>query len=198
MMFNHFSIHKNKGFTLLETVVSISILMLGVIGPITLAQRNIKVSREAGDRLVASFLAQEGIEMVRSVVSNSLGDNQDWLTNLAINGGDPCTAPGKSCIVDVTQTIANRANTFRVCNPPNGPNVCQNNGLIYRSDTAPYIYRQSDPGPGAGWTPTKFSRSITVSEVEDEKRITVTSTVTWGGKSVVLSEDIYRWFFQLN
>jgi Tfp pilus assembly protein PilV len=188
-----------SGFTLIETIVALGILMTGALGPLLLVKENLSASRDAKDRLIASFLAQEGIEMVRSVVSNSLADDEAWLINIAAGPGDPCRAPARSCIVDVTQppTFVGRANTFRVCSPQNGANVCQNNGTVYQNATS-FLYRQSDPAPGAGWNATKFSRWIDVDEVEVGKRAVVTVTVMWDNKSVVLSEEIYRWFFQLN
>lgn len=187
------------GFTLLETVVAIGILMLGVLGPMELSRQSLKASRDANDRLVASFLAQEGIEMVRAVIANTSADLDQnatpgpsgdhlWLENLA-NNGDACS-PNR-CIVDVGVSLNS---AFAQCSPANGPNACSNNALIYQDSTG--IMRQ--PNPGAGWSPTKFSRSISVTRLEDRKRIIASTTVWWPRGNVTLQEDVYNWFFQLN
>lgn len=54
-----------KGFTLVETMVAITILALAVTGPLFSASRSILAARLAQDQLTASYLAQEGVEYVR-------------------------------------------------------------------------------------------------------------------------------------
>lgn len=59
------TIHKEKGFTLVETLVAITILLLVIIGPITAAQKGVQQAYYANEQLSAVFLAQEAIEAVR-------------------------------------------------------------------------------------------------------------------------------------
>lgn len=54
----------NKGFTLIETLVAITILLVGVIGPLTLAARGISDGLYAQNELTATLLAQEAIEVI--------------------------------------------------------------------------------------------------------------------------------------
>jgi len=56
---------KNKGFTLIETLVAVSILMISIAGPLTIAQRSLKASIYAKDQVTASFLAQDMIEQIK-------------------------------------------------------------------------------------------------------------------------------------
>ncbi len=53
------------GFTMVETLVAISILLVVIIGPMTIAQKGIQNAYFARDQLTAVFLAQEAIEAVR-------------------------------------------------------------------------------------------------------------------------------------
>ena len=168
---------RQSGFTLIETVVAISILMLGVLGPMALAQRNVKASREASDRLVASFLAQEGIEVVRNVIANNSADGNVWTNGVPL---------AQDVIVDVTPV-----------NPTLMLQACVGCSAVVYQNTNKF-YWQQNPAPVAPFVPTKFSRLVRVTNVEPNKRLTMTATVTWGAQSVVLSEDIYNWFFQLN
>ena len=55
----------NEGFTLVETLVAITVLILVVIGPITIAQKGIQSAYYAEEQMTAIFLAQEAIEAVR-------------------------------------------------------------------------------------------------------------------------------------
>jgi prepilin-type N-terminal cleavage/methylation domain-containing protein len=185
-----------RGFTLIETVVSISILMLGVLGPMMLARQNLKASRDASDRLIASFLAQEGIESVRNVISNNSADTSDasqWLLGIVPPPGPVNCSNATMCILDITQVDVSQSgdNILQNCNGACSPTIYQN--------STNYLYRQTSGGaPGNPWVATKFNRYISVQVVEAGKRVTASTTVWWPRGNVTLQEDIYNWYFQLN
>ncbi len=62
---------KNKkiisGFTLIEALVAISLLMIAISSPIMLAQKGLSSSILSRDQMVASFLVQDGIESVKNL-----------------------------------------------------------------------------------------------------------------------------------
>ena len=55
------------GFTLIETMIAVTILTLAVAGPLTTASRAIVAGDLSHDQLTASYLAQEGVEYVRAM-----------------------------------------------------------------------------------------------------------------------------------
>ncbi|MEW6610899.1 MAG: prepilin-type N-terminal cleavage/methylation domain-containing protein [Patescibacteria group bacterium] len=55
------------GFTLVETVVSIGILLMGVAASLTLVTSTIAFSKQTESLIVVVNLAREGIEVVRSI-----------------------------------------------------------------------------------------------------------------------------------
>ena len=57
---------KTKGFTLLETLVSVTILTVVIIGPLAVMVRAGVYSRQANDKTVASYLAEESIELLQN------------------------------------------------------------------------------------------------------------------------------------
>ncbi|MHB8914153.1 MAG: type IV pilus modification PilV family protein [Minisyncoccota bacterium] len=57
----------SKGFTLIETMVAVTILALAISGPLLAASRAIVAAEVSRDQLTASYLAQEGIEYVRAM-----------------------------------------------------------------------------------------------------------------------------------
>lgn len=62
MSMNTFS---ERGFTLVETLVSITILLIIVTGPLTISMTSAKSTSFASEQVVAFFLAQEGAEIAQ-------------------------------------------------------------------------------------------------------------------------------------
>ena len=61
---------KDKGFTIIETLVAITILMIAIAGPLTIAQKGFIASIYARDQVTASFLAQDMMEAIKNEQRN--------------------------------------------------------------------------------------------------------------------------------
>ena len=61
---NKISKTKN-GFTLIETLVAITILMISIVGPLTIAQKSLKAALQAKDQVFATYLAQSIMEDIK-------------------------------------------------------------------------------------------------------------------------------------
>lgn len=62
----------NKGFTLVETLVAISIFTMSILGLLIVLSNGISDIGYAKKKLAASYLAQEGIEYVRNERDNAV------------------------------------------------------------------------------------------------------------------------------
>ncbi|MBI5742812.1 MAG: prepilin-type N-terminal cleavage/methylation domain-containing protein [Candidatus Niyogibacteria bacterium] len=82
------------GFSLLETLVALAVLTAAVTGPMNLATVSIRSASLAHNNIIASFLAEEGMELVRAK-RDAGAYGGGWLSNLG-----PCTG-GQSCIINV-------------------------------------------------------------------------------------------------
>jgi prepilin-type N-terminal cleavage/methylation domain-containing protein len=74
---------KEKGFTLVETLIAISILMIAIASPINLAQKALSSAVLSRDQMTASFLAQDGLEAVKNLrdqIAISDNGNTNWLS----------------------------------------------------------------------------------------------------------------------
>lgn len=80
MNFNNFS--KKSGFTLLEVLFALLVMTVAIIGVFSLVQQTTSFLPLSGQRLVASYLAQEGIEIVRNLRDTNKIKGNDWLTGL--------------------------------------------------------------------------------------------------------------------
>ncbi len=57
----------NRGFSLIETIIALSILIVGILAGLTLTQRSVQTSKINEDVVIAVNLAREGIELVRAI-----------------------------------------------------------------------------------------------------------------------------------
>lgn len=101
---------KKNGFTLLETLVAVTILVLSIVAPMYAANRALVAAEISRDQLVASAWAQEGVEQIRAVRDHlylaDYPNNTAAAWNDFINASADCVAPSDSCKVDfANQTI---------------------------------------------------------------------------------------------
>ena len=72
-----------RGFTLIETFIAITVLLFAILGPMTLVSRSIADASYAANQITAFYLAQEGLELIinQREQNENLSDDQ-WLVNL--------------------------------------------------------------------------------------------------------------------
>jgi prepilin-type N-terminal cleavage/methylation domain-containing protein len=178
-----------RGFTLLETMVAVTLLAVAIVAPMQLTTQSLATAYYARDEITAFYLAQEGLEVVRNIRDNNiLVDSQGGATVNLLNG-IPINTPFR---VDTTVTYT----------PSNQPPTCSGdpggNCIPLQTDGTLYNY--------SGGTPTQFTRSLVAcfvqpggvcnSTVSDEVKVTV--TVSWQTGSIQkrivnISENLYRW-----
>ncbi len=75
-----------KGFTILETLIAITVLVFAITGPLSLVAGSIRTSGYSRDSITAFYLAQEAIEYIRNTRDiNALNDGltaANWLDNI--------------------------------------------------------------------------------------------------------------------
>ncbi len=115
------SVH-NKGFTIIETLVAIAILMISIAGPLTIAQKSLLSALYARDQVTASFLAQDVIESVKNKRDNNIYASQSWLAGMnGLSGAPSCFAAGESgneCKIEtvgVSPTISSCSTFSETC-----------------------------------------------------------------------------------
>ena len=95
------NVKARRAFTLVETLVAISILLLALAGPMSIAARALSSAYYARDEVGAYYLAQEGIEYVRAVRDQNFLTSSPWLAGLDSSAGSDKDCITFSCMVDV-------------------------------------------------------------------------------------------------
>lgn len=179
-----------RGFTLVETLVAISILLVAVVGPISLIGDALQKLYYARDEMIAINLAQEGIEIVRYARdSNMLSNSSKPWKDL----NDTNTNLKKGYIIDAgALALGGVSNIVKKCT---GGLDCTAPQPVF-VDTTTGMYRQCVSG--CSFSPTPFMRLVEIAEVNpatpDEREATVIVTWTTGGQSgkVVVSENLFK------
>jgi len=72
-----------RGFTLVETLVAVAVLMIAIAGPLVIASKGLSAALFARDQMIASFLAQESMEVVKNTrdnyIKNGGGVAGEWI-----------------------------------------------------------------------------------------------------------------------
>ncbi len=101
------NLHPHRGFTLVESLVAITILMIGVVGPLVIAARGISDGLFAQNQLAANYLAQEGMAVLINLRDQNLARREnDWLQGIDVNvcSGQDCGINVQSGSIDVCST----------------------------------------------------------------------------------------------
>jgi len=159
-----------RGFTLVETLVAIAIIMIAIVGPYYSVQQAITASAIARDQLIASSLAQEGAEYVYYRRDSNFLAGSSWLSGLSACQGT------YGCTVDPSA---------------NAVAACSSSGCAVLKLNTSNLYTYSGSYPA-----TKFTRTVKIQTVSSTE-VRVTVTVTWSTEhnsyTVDVVENLYNW-----
>ncbi len=161
-----------SGFTLVETLVAVSILLISIVGPLTVASRSLLSARYAKDQITAFYLTQEATELIRNKRDdNAISGSSSWMDGLG-----SCFAQS-GCKVDATDGI------FSSCSA----GVCQ--PLRKFKSTGFYGYN-------SGWEETKFTRTINLTNVNSNE-IKISINIAWNtgilDNNFTIVENLLDW-----
>ena len=182
-----------SGFTLVETLMAISILSLSIVGTFTAVQNGLQNSSTAKDQTVAFYLAQEAMEDVKNIRDNNalytIGGAtpiHGWLYGVAEGPDDPCRL-GQICLIDALGSQDENAHVkmVRSCGVDFGS--CE----LLRQDplTGLFGYDQS-------WPESIFRREIQITPIVADREVKVTIKMSWdtrwGERNFQVSETLFN------
>ena len=180
------------GFSFVETLVAITVLLVAVVAPMSLAQEGIMAARLSQDQIVAFYLAQEGIEAVKNIRDNNRldGSKPEQLQGLDdCNIGVASNTTGLGCTIDAKGGVGGQFITA----------PCPSTGcpVMRKSESAPFWYGYD----ATGMEDTKFTREVRVWYPDTNNRFEATAEVivTWPfgkagiTKSYTVQNRLYNW-----
>ena len=171
-----------SGFSLVETLVAVTILLIVIIGPMTISSQSAKSTSFASEQVIAFFLAQEGAELIHkhrddffnrsySTTTASVYTSSPWADFKASTVYSRCVlSSGRGCGIQIDRTSIGTINAIR-CSGEACP--------LYFDDTVNSISRSRYTHTSTANTEnTPYRREITLEPISADE-IKVTSRVSW-------------------
>ncbi len=153
----HYS--SQKGFTIIETLVAITILMISIVGPLTISHKGLLAAIYAHDQVTASYLAQDAVEYVKTVRDDNIIKKRDWLTGFSGCVTSDYTQPTAYCTVDTVMgdpsTPTGITGNIAVDRSTTPPSCTDASCVLTKNYTTNIGYTHTT---GANYVPTQFSR----------------------------------------
>lgn len=169
-----------RGFTLIETLVAVSLLTVAIVAPMSLTTQSLAAAFYARDQITAFNLAQEGIEAVRAIRDGHVLEISQNTNAAGIDLFSPIP-------LDQNFTIdSHDSNAIQNCSGECP--ALQTDGTLYGYDS-----------DHTTWAPTHFVRTMRVNYVGgSHDEIRVSATVSWPTASgqirtFSIFENLYRW-----
>lgn len=177
--------HTQSGFSLVETLVALTILLLVMIGPMTITMSSARSTSFASEQVTAFFLAQEGVELVEQFRDNRLLDAANtpsgvlhasfWNSFTNTGAGAPLHEcyQNSGCAMEMNTVTRAEAQVVSGCSSLTS---CR---LYFRDNTNSFRTYFTHTNTGTGTiTPTPYTRQIFLSVLSADQ-VRVRSRVTW-------------------
>ena len=169
---------KQFGFSILEVMAAITIIVIGLVGVLALVNQNIQAQAVNRNMLIASQLAQEGLELVRNK------RDKNWL----VSGNDWKIGAGAETESDIVQDLTYTIDYSGVI--AGGANNIDDSRVNLKINTSSFYEHTNG-------TPTIYYRLISITEDPQDNWIEVNSRVQWkeraGSKDYTASTLLYNW-----
>ncbi len=188
---NKFYAKDQNGFTLVETLVAISIFSLSILGLLSILSSGLSDTNYAKQKIIAGYLAQEGIEYIRNmrdtfVLYDATDAQTGWNSFKSKLTSSNCTGANGCYFDERNLNYSNPAQPMASLTMSACGSSCPE--LLYDSSTGKYGYVS---GTGSSFIRKIQSTAINADEVK------ISSTVSWsqvsGSHSITFSEDLFNW-----
>lgn len=180
-MINKFK-NKVRGFTLIETLVAILILVTAITGPLTLAYKGFAAATVARDQITAFYLAQDALEYIRFARDTNRLSGGDWMTGVG----------GTASVVDLSNCRSSNNCYFDAAGLfPTTVQLCSGACPFMKFDPTAGTYQYTNGNT------TTYRRTVNIITV-NANEVIASTTVTWQSvngvnRSATLFEGLTNW-----
>ena len=180
-MLNDMQVKNNKGISIIEALVSITIISVGIIGIMSLILQSIQVRYINKNTLIASQLAQEGMEIIRNT------RDRNWLQGNFYASSTAKEGQTYTYAVDISDLVGTNPNFVPVTDINDAETKLKICDGLYHSNS----YSCSNA------TSTTFKRMITTNMDQTASSVQVICLIQWKDKSNTFQfsarELLYNW-----
>lgn len=185
----YFYTKQQEGFSLVETLVAITILLIAIVGPMSISARTAKSSTYATEQIQAFYLAQEGLELAQKVRDDFM--LQQFRTTLPVVStwtSFKGSAVYQNCINGAGCGLMWDNTIEGVVTPV----ACSTPGACTLSLTSDDTKRSRFAHGAVGVAASSFTRKIyfDTTGLDDSREVKVRSVVTWRTGSIVADQMV--------
>lgn len=192
------------GFTLLETIVALGVILAASVGPVSLVTRSLIDFSFSKNKLVAVNLAQEGIELIRGIRDNNIACDILNGTTIWPWNEDPQPPDPGNTITNTTVGVAVDRTITSTCGGIGGISMVMpilslscDDKLLFDTTTGIYGYSSGQASIFSRCVQIKTPPDTPDSDISPTDQMDITSTVRWvergTTKNIVLKERLYNW-----
>jgi type II secretory pathway pseudopilin PulG len=168
-MINKNNQKKNRGFTIIETLVAVTILMIAIAGPLTVANKAYRAALDARNQMIGLNLAQEEMEYIKNLKDNFSIKYKNWFGLLYNN----CNIDGsRVCIIDTESYSGNYRDSLYI--PQSKSSPCTDSCKLYVNN---YGYAYDTAGAGTPFVRYFYLKNASSGLSYSEYLVTV--VVSW-------------------
>lgn len=180
-----------RGFTIVETLIAVFILVVSIAGPLVFASTALQSSYYAQDQITAFYLTQDVVETIKNIRDQNrfaCTNANDWLT---------CSGGG----IDLTPCMSGEYCAIEYLANDNEPQVSMCSGgtcpaLNFQSggSNPTYLYGYTS---GSQWETSKYTRLIKITETVANKEAEIYVSIMWRTgiitRDFTVRRNIYNW-----
>ena len=191
--------NQKSGFTLLESLVAVSLLALSITIAFTIAPEGISATRLAKNHITAVYLGQEAIEIVRNRRDTDMYYGDYWL-DYFVNDNDfldkQLMANGATAELIECAGECDLVDLVRVKDTADGP-LYGNGSDFTENNSEATIFRRVVEIKRVMYNPNDDPEKDDGVDIND-REIQVTARMTWQDlgreREVLIQENLFRWW----
>lgn len=201
-----------RGFTLVETLMSVLILAFVITGPMAFTAQSIKAAMYARDQVVAFYLTQEAVELVKNARDNkglaavngeceAQNANSAFWLSCYLGGGDlllsSCMPTNSSPVARYCAVGLDSASNPVVLPCSGGPLTCPE--LSRSATNATGLFYAYPTSPSAAWIPSGYRRVVSIMPVpgREAREAEITVSIYWKSGTIdrefTVRQNITNW-----